>query len=147
MPTTPESKPRILTLAEANAALPKVRRLLERLQELQRAIADSEQRREELTEELAAGNGHSKVALQDQLHAGTARQDQLVAEAEVTFNQLSACGAMLKDLENGLVDFYGGRAGEMIFLCWRLQEAMRIGYWHTLEGGFASRRPVDDLIR
>ena len=41
MPATPESTPSILTLAEANAALPKVRQLLERLQQLQRAVADS----------------------------------------------------------------------------------------------------------
>ena len=132
-----ESSPHILMLAEANAALPKVRRLLERLQELQRAIADGEQRREEWREELATGNGHSKVAL----------QDQLAAEAEATFNQLSACGAMLKDLESGLVDFYGERAGELVFLCWRLGEDLRVQYWHTLTGGFAGRQRVDDLIR
>ena len=54
---------------------------------------------------------------------------------------------MLKDLESGLVDFYGERAGTMICLCWRLGEALRVQYWHTLEGGFAGRQPIDDLIR
>ena len=147
MPTTPESDPKILSLAQANAALPKVLPLVEQLQQLQRAILDGEQQREELTNKLAGGNGHSKTALQDQLHAGTARQDQLVAKAEKTFNELGACGAMLKDLESGLVDFYGERAGEQILLCWRLGEAMHVQYWHTFEGGFAGRQPVDDLIR
>lgn len=146
MTMTPESTPEILTLAEANAALPNVDQLIEQLQGLQREMADGEALREELTKKLAGGNGHSRTALQDQLHAGTARQDQLVAEAEATFHALSACGAMLKDLESGLVDFYGERAGDVILLCWRLGEAQRIGYWHTLEGGFAGRRPVDDLI-
>ena len=139
--------PKILTLAQANAALPKALQLIERLQQLQRAMLESEQQREELTSQLGGGNGHSQTALQDQLHAGTARSDQLAAEAEATFNQLSQCGAMLKDLESGLVDFYGERAGQMVCLCWRLGEAMRIQYWHTLEGGFAGRQPVDDLIR
>ena len=147
MPASPESSPNILTLAEANAALPKVRQFLERLQQLQREIAGGEQQRDELTEKLAGGNGHSKTALQDQLHAGTARHDQLVAEAEATFNQLTVCGAMLKDLESGLIDFYGERDGEMVLLCWRLGEAMRIEFWHTLEGGFAGRQPTDDLVR
>ena len=147
MPATPESDPKILTLAQANAALPKVLQLIERLQQLQRATLESEQQREELTSKLAGGNGHSQTALQDQLHAGTARYDQLTAEAEATFNQLSMCGAMLKDLESGLVDFYGERAGKMIYLCWRLGEELRVQYWHTLEGGFAGRRPIDDLIR
>ena len=143
MPATPE----ILTIAEVNAVLPEVHELLERLQGLQRALADGEAQREALTKKLAGGNGHSQAVLQDQLHAGTARQDQVVAEAEATFNALSACGAMLKDLENGLVDFYGAREGEVILLCWRLGEELRIQCWHTLEGGFAGRQPVDDLIK
>ena len=147
MPTTPEFNPKVLSLAQANAALPQVIQLVERLQQLRRAMLDSEQQREELTHKLAGGNGHSRTALQDQLHAGIARYDQLVAEAEATFHQLSQCGAMLKDLESGLVDFYGERAGEPIFLCWRLGEKIRVQYWHTLEGGFAGRQPVEDLIR
>ena len=137
MLTTPESDPKILSLAQANAALPQVIQVVERLQQLQRAMLDSEQQCEELTNKLARGNGHSQ----------TARQDQLVAEAETTFNELSAYGAMLKDLESGLVDFYGERAGKVIFLCWRLGEEVRVQYWHTLEGGFAGRQPVDDLIK
>ncbi len=142
-----ESDPKIFTLAQANAALPKVLQLVERLQQLQRVMLDHDQQREELTNKLAGGNGHSQTALQDQLHAGIARYDQLAAEAEATFNQLSTCGAMLKDLESGLVDFYGERVGERIFLCWRLGEEMRVQYWHTLEGGFAGRQPIDELIR
>ena len=147
MPATPESDPKILTLAQANIALPQVLQLIERLQQLQRAIAECQQPREELTNQLAGGNGHSQTARQDQRQVGRARYDQLVAEAEAAFNQLSQCGAMLKDLESGLVDFYGERAGQGICLCWRLGEAMRIQYWHTLEGGFAGRQPIDELIR
>ena len=146
MPTTPDPTPKVLSLAQANAALPQVIQLVERLQQLHLAMLDSEQQREELTHKLAGGNGHSNTALQDQLYAGIARYDQLVAEAEATFNQLNQCGAMLKDLESGLVDFYGERAGERIFLCWRPGEEMHVQHWHTLEGGFAGRQPMDDLI-
>ena len=147
MPTTPEPTPKILTLAEANAALPKIRQFLERLQQLQREIRDGEQRRGELTEKIATGNGQSRTVLQDQLHAGTARHDQLMAEAESTFAQLMVLGAMIKDLESGLVDFFGEHEGKVVFLCWRLGEEMRIQHWHTLEDGFAGRQPVDGLIR
>ena len=147
MPTNPEPTPKILTLAEANAALPKIRQFIERLQQLQREILDGEQRRGELTEQIATGNGQSRTALQDQRHAGTARHDQLMAEAESTFAQLMALGAMVKDLETGLVDFFGKREDEVVLLCWRLGEEMRIQHWHTLEGGFAGRRPVDGLIK
>ena len=147
MPNTPNASPDTLTLAEANAALPKVRELLEQLQELGRAIVESQQHQDELAEKLGGGNGHSQTDLEDQLYAGAARHDQLMAEAEATFTQLSDCGAMLKDLESGLIDFYGKRDGEVVLLCWRLGEEMRIEYWHTLEGGFAGRQPADGLIK
>ena len=146
MTTTPESTPEILTLAEANAALPHVDQMIEQLQGLQREMADGEAQRKELAKQLTWGHGHARTAVQDQLHAGTARKDQLVAAAEATFHALSACGAMLKNLETGLVDFYGERDGDIILLCWQLGEAQRIEYWHTLEGGFAGRQPVDELI-
>jgi hypothetical protein len=125
-----------VTLAAANAALPRVRQLLEQLQRLQHAIDQGGRHATQTTQQLAAGNGHSTVAL----------QDELAEEAEVTFAQLTACGAMVKDLEQGLVDFYGERAGERIFLCWRLGEELQIRYWHTLGGGFAGRQPVDSLV-
>ena len=147
MPAAPDANPQILTLAQANAALPQVRQLLERLQQLQRAMLAHEQQREELTNKLSGGNGHSKSALQDQIDAGIAQHDQLVAEGEEIFHQLNQGGAMLKDLESGLIDFYGERAGELIFLCWRLGEELRVQFWHTLEGGVAARQPVDDLLR
>ena len=75
MPTTPDSNQKVLSLAQANAALPQAIQLVERLQQLQRAMLDYEQQREELTNQLTGGNGHSKTALQDQLHAGIARHD------------------------------------------------------------------------
>ena len=147
MSIIPDSNSNVLTLAEANAALLEVVKLVEQLQQLQRAMLTHEQQREELTNKLSGGNGHSKSALQDQIDAGIAQHDQLVAEGEDTFDRLNQCGAMLKDLESGLIDFYGERNGAVILLCWRQGEALRVQYWHTLEGGFAGRQPVDDLIR
>ena len=140
-------KPKILTLAEANATLPQVVQVVERLRQLQRALVGSQREHEELTTKLAGGNGHSRSALQDQVHAGTARQDQLIAELRAALLKLETFGALLKDPEVGLVDFYGERAGEVILLCWRLGEEERIQFWHTLEGGFAGRQPVDSLIQ
>jgi hypothetical protein len=53
-------------------------------------------------------------------------------------------GCMIKDLDIGLVDWYGKNGAEDVFLCWRLGEP-EVGYFHTLEGGFAARRPVAEL--
>jgi hypothetical protein len=56
--------------------------------------------------------------------------------------RVSAVGGEIKDVEMGLVDFPGLRSGEEILLCWKLGEK-RVAYWHAVDGGFASRRPID----
>jgi hypothetical protein len=47
----------------------------------------------------------------------------------------------VKDIDEGLVDFPALQNGETVLLCWKLGED-EIRYWHTLEGGFAGRRPL-----
>jgi len=42
-----------------------------------------------------------------------------------------------------LIDFYGLRGGEPVFLCWKLGEE-RIRFWHTLEDGYAGRQPLGE---
>jgi hypothetical protein len=59
--------------------------------------------------------------------------------------RIAALGGDVKDLETGLVDFPGTRNGEDILLCWKLGEKT-LGFWHPVEGGFASRRPIDEQI-
>jgi hypothetical protein len=59
--------------------------------------------------------------------------------------RVSALGGELKDIETGLVDFPSTRGSEDILLCWKLGEK-KVGYWHSVEGGFASRRPIDEQI-
>ncbi len=60
--------------------------------------------------------------------------------------QLERWGVILRDLEAGICDLMGERAGEPVCLCWKLGEA-RIEFWHRPDDGFAGRQPLDDLIR
>jgi hypothetical protein len=60
-------------------------------------------------------------------------------------DRVRTLGGDVKDVELGLVDFPGKRNGEDILLCWKLGEKS-LGYWHPVDGGFASRRPVDAEI-
>jgi hypothetical protein len=68
--------------------------------------------------------------LVDQMAAGVARIDQL--------------GLTLRDIESGLVDFPALVAGRQIWLCWRRGESS-VDWWHELESGFGSRRPLAEL--
>ena len=63
-------------------------------------------------------------------------------EIEALLREVGELGIELKDLDTGLIDFRTDRGGEEVYLCWRLGEGDRIGWWHTIEGGFSARRPL-----
>ena len=50
-------------------------------------------------------------------------------------------GVLVKDLDQGLVDFYALMGDRLVFLCWQLGEP-EVAHWHALEEGFAGRRPL-----
>ena len=56
---------------------------------------------------------------------------------------IQAYGVELKDPATGLLDFLALRDGVEIYLCWRYNEP-RIGFWHSIESGFAGRQPLDE---
>lgn len=59
--------------------------------------------------------------------------------------ELNHQGIEIKDLDKALIDFPHVREnGEEVYLCYLYGEE-GIDYWHTLEGGFAGRRSVEDL--
>jgi len=66
----------------------------------------------------------------------------VASEIEALLRELAELRVEVKDLDSGLIDFRTQRSGEEVYLCWRLGEGDRIAWWHTLEGGFAARRPL-----
>ena len=56
-------------------------------------------------------------------------------------DELDELGVELKDPFTGLLDFRAQRQREEVYLCWKLGE-QHVDHWHTLEGGFAARRPL-----
>jgi hypothetical protein len=51
-------------------------------------------------------------------------------------------GVVVRDIDNGLVDFPALLDGREIYLCWRLGEDA-VGFWHELDSGFAGRQPLE----
>ena len=51
-------------------------------------------------------------------------------------------GCVVKDLDQGLVDFPAVVNDEQAYLCWKLGED-RIRYWHHADEGFAGRKPIE----
>jgi len=58
---------------------------------------------------------------------------------------IEAKGILVKDLDQGLIDFPHIREnGEEVYLCWKLGEK-EIGYWHRISDGFAGRKAIQEL--
>jgi hypothetical protein len=126
------------TLEEANAALERVRPLAEQMVERRRAMLAAQAREEELGARVA-GNGGG-IDPGEPARAEAAVEEEAKAIAELV-DEIHSLGAQVKDIDTGLLDFPSLREGEQILLCWRVGEE-DIRYWHTLDGGFAGRRPL-----
>jgi len=73
------------------------------------------------------------------------REDSL-QQMQKTIDEIHKTGCIIKDINAGLVDFYCRRGEDLIFLCWKYGED-RISYWHTIDGGFGRRRPIEELLQ
>jgi hypothetical protein len=131
--------PRYFTPAEATDALEEIRPLVTELIEHRRAQERIATERAALAEKIAGnGGGIDAQQLADLEAAG---EQERIGVARCV-NAIHERGAIVKSLDDGLVDFPALRAGEEILLCWRLGEDS-VGFWHPLEEGFAGRKPID----
>jgi hypothetical protein len=128
--------PRLFTLEEANALLPRVRQLIESMQAHQRAADEARQEFEQLEASHARHNGYDMK--REQLATRITEKMRAIRQ---DLEALHAIGCQVKDLGMGLVDFTGLRDGQVVNLCWMLGED-EIKYWHPLNTGFADRRPL-----
>jgi hypothetical protein len=71
---------------------------------------------------------------------------EMAASYEEGWGDIQALGAVVKDPEVGLLDFYGRIEGRLVWLCWRYGEE-RIEFYHELDAGFAGRRSLGGADR
>lgn len=132
---------KVFTPEEIDGLLPQVVPVVEQLQGLQRSILQTNEEIDQVIAKLSAGNGYPIQSLKEQLEALTKHQLQLMEAFQSALEQLQSLGGILKDIGKGLVDFYGLREGELIWLCWHLGEKS-VRFWHPLDEGFAGRKPL-----
>ncbi len=122
---------RYFTVEEANAALSRLRPLIQQIWETRAAILAA---RPDLEPVLykAINNGGSRLA--GEMVVEFQRLQQAVHEIE-------EMGCLLKDLERGLIDFPSWRDGREVYLCWHYGEE-QVAFWHELHAGFVGRQPL-----
>jgi hypothetical protein len=130
---------RLFTLEEAQELLDaELRSAAERMVEARARGRDLEARWRRLVIAIGSNGGNFEKPEVRKLRADLKAAAEELAEILSLFGEH---GVQVKDVETGLIDFPTEIDGEPALLCWRVGEE-RIEFWHTLDGGFAGRRPI-----
>ena len=125
---------RYFTVEEANALLPVLRAYVERLIGAWQRLSALQERVVGILERKP----HVDLGGAPLSEAATA-----IIRAQDAMLAIQSYGVDLKDPATGLLDFPTLRNGVEVYLCWRYGEP-RIGFWHSIESGFAGRQPLDE---
>ncbi len=132
--------PKIFTVEEARVLLPQVSSALIRLQEKKREI-DLKQIDIDLMEIISAAPSQTTGIVRQKSDERMTLLNRLVTEYTRLFEEIESWGPVIKDVDQGLIDFYHVRDQQLVFLCWKLGES-KLEYWHDLENGFQGRRSL-----
>ena len=132
-----EEMPKIYTVAEARALIPRLRTLLSAIQAERQQLKAATESLQRLTPSMR-GNGQAAEA---------ARLERLITRLGESLRghiaEVSGLDVEIKDLDTGLVDFLSMREGRIVYLCWRVDEPT-VAYWHELNTGFRGRQPLEE---
>lgn len=126
----------ILTLEQAKELLPEVKTILERLMHLNKTLSILSSM--EISYEDEYDEMKADLATNKELH-------RLSVKLFEGFSKLLDIGCVVKDLEDGLVDFYGKFENRTIFFCWKIGED-DIENWHETDDGYEERKPILELV-
>jgi len=122
----------LYTPQTANKALPEVKRLFSNILIYKKqAVALQEQ--VELT--IQSGSPFEQFVKKKQ------ELNTAVSNYYKAIEQLEAIGIVIKDVEQGLLDFPSKRFNEEVWLCWKAEES-EVKFWHAKDEGFMGRKPL-----
>ena len=132
------------TLDEAQSLLPVLESLLKRAVEGRRSAETVESSLNGLAHQIYLSGG---MRVNSASVAGQrAELEEHLKQVRESIAEIDAIGVQVKDLDSGLLDFPCRLDDQVVLLCWRMGEPA-IEHWHTVEGGFQSRQPVDERFR
>lgn len=119
------------TLEEANKLVPQFTQYFDEILTLHDIMKKERRQKESMTQGLSQNGGWSKSA---EYLDNSFKVSKIV-------DKILATGAVVKDLQRGLIDFPHLSEGKEIFLCWEMGEK-EIKFWHDLESGYPGRQPL-----
>jgi len=134
---------RFFDIDAANEALIEVAPLLATLSDQRAELIRLRDRA--LAAHSAAAGGGSAADDREETQRIRLRMQGIIDQMAAAVARIDALGITLRDIERGLIDFPALSAGRQVWLCWQLGES-DVAFWHDLETGFGSRRPLIELM-
>jgi hypothetical protein len=97
-----------------------------------------------LAAHAAAASGGPAELDDEEAHRIRLRMQGIVDQMAAAVARIDGLGITLRDIERGLIDFPALVSGRQVWLCWELGED-KIAFWHELDTGYGSRRPLIEL--
>jgi hypothetical protein len=122
------------TLQEANEALTSIRPWMEEVQIIRNEILAHQPEIWSVMEKSAGNGGNPTLS----------RMVKTFDRLDVLIHNIQDAGAIIKDVNSGLLDFPALKDGREVYLCWKHGEE-DIAFWHEIEDGFAGRQSIDSF--
>lgn len=139
------SSPRVFTIEEVEALIPTLASLVGEQLAQQSAIEERLAELSRLGEGLPRSLNAEPGETRDVGRLKSELRDR-IARYENGWRKVTELGAVIKDPQVGLVDFYGHVEGRLVWLCWKYGEES-LGFYHDLEAGYSARRPLRAELR
>ncbi len=130
----PKRYPKLFSAEQANRLIPTLELIVRDL------MVSATFVRNRLGELRATGELVSKSSLQELVERYPELDEPSTKMAQAV-EQIEEFGCLLKDIDQGLVDFPFDNGGEVAFLCWQFGEKS-IEAWHPVDSGFMGRQPL-----
>ncbi|HEX4209933.1 MAG TPA: DUF2203 domain-containing protein [Candidatus Binataceae bacterium] len=131
--------PKLFSADEANSLIPRLEVLIRDLQDNAGSLRERIQEFAATDDQIESMRLQEIVELHPELKGAASRMAEIVGEIE-------ELGCYLKDIDLGLIDFATEMDDDVVFLCWQYGE-QRVLAWHSIDSGFAHRRPLPDASK
>ena len=137
--------PRIFTIQEANTHLPEIEALFAKLDHVRDRLKKTKSKLDVL-QMIWGEEIHSDTNPDRREHHHYMEEiERLKKEFDELTAKLVDFEVYLKNVDTGLLDFYGVIDDRLVFLCWQRGEKS-VEWYHHLEDGFAGRQRIPEEL-
>ena len=129
-------------IAEAEATLPIISPLLRRAQQIWDRLESFEQ--VSIKKRIMTDGSQESYDFSDLDDITDTQLHRLKEDFYATVESIESTGALIRDLDQGIIGFFTKFEGREVFLSWR-QGEKRIRFWHEADESAAGRKRIIEL--